>query len=171
MQTAQTGVHPRTLLSLLWVVFLLNIVFKDIHQFLAPGYLDQVIAGKVASHQLTGELLLYCGFAVEALLLMIIVPVLLPRAAVQVVNPLGVAVAGALLALTQALDLDDVIFLAVGVVTLICIAWIGWSRFRSQEGRPSFVSVALSVIVVGALILFASSNLTPLGIRTRGAMA
>ncbi|MFN2098729.1 DUF6326 family protein [Altererythrobacter sp. MF3-039] len=94
MSLESTPPSPRTLLPMLWVLFLLNIVFREIHQFLSPGYLDQVIAGELFGQEVTDELLLYGGFAVEAVLLMVIAPFVLPRSAVRIANPIAAAFTG-----------------------------------------------------------------------------
>ena len=72
-QLAQT----RVLLSSLWLFFLLNIIFRDIHQFLSPGYMDWVIAGEMFGQKITDELLLFGGIAVEVMILMVLLQPLL----------------------------------------------------------------------------------------------
>lgn len=120
--------NPRTLLSALWVFFLMNIVFRDIHQFLSPGYMDWVIAGEMFGTKITDELMLFGGFAVEVIILMVILPHVLPRRALRVVNLLAVAFTAALILFTPPIDPDDVFFLLVGLATLATIAGFGWLR-------------------------------------------
>ncbi|MEL6688842.1 MAG: DUF6326 family protein [Pseudomonadota bacterium] len=120
---------PRTLLSALWVFFLMNIVFRDIHQFLSPGYVDWVIAGEMFGHVITDELLLFGGFAVEVMLVMIIFPHVLPRRAVRIANTVAVFFTTALILFTPPIDPDDVFFLVVCLATLVAALWFGWTRF------------------------------------------
>ena len=142
MQSQTLQQDPRTLLSALWVFFLMNIVFRDIHQFLSPGYMDWVIAGEMFGREITDELLLYGGFAVEVMILMVIVPHILPRRAVRIVNTGAVVLTVALVLFTPPIDPDDVFFLAVGLVTLATILWFGWTRFAvvTEPIRPSLSS-------------------------------
>ena len=57
--------EARALLSTLYLFFILNIVFRDIHQFLSPGYMDWVIAGEMFGMKITDGLMLFGAFAVE----------------------------------------------------------------------------------------------------------
>lgn len=120
---------PRATLSALWVFFLLNIVFRDIHQFLSPGYMDWVIAGEMFGRQITDELLLYGGIAVEVMLVMVVAPFVLPRLAVRLLNPVAALFTTALILFTPPIDPDDVFFLAVGLATLAAIGVAGWRDF------------------------------------------
>lgn len=36
---------PRALIASLWSVVLFNIIFRDIHQLLAPGFIDEFAPG------------------------------------------------------------------------------------------------------------------------------
>jgi hypothetical protein len=55
--------EARAFLSTLWLFFLMNIIFRDIHQFLSPGYMDWVISGEMFGRKITDELLLFGGIA------------------------------------------------------------------------------------------------------------
>ncbi|MDX8352951.1 DUF6326 family protein [Cognatiyoonia sp. IB215182] len=139
MQSRTPPQDPRTLLSALWVFFLMNIIFRDIHQFLSPGYMDWVIAGEMFGRQITDELLLYGGFAVEVMIIMVIVPHILPRRAVRIVNAVAAVFTVALVLFTPPIDPDDVFFLVVGLATLAAILWFGWTKFSLsiEETSPS----------------------------------
>ena len=139
MQSRTPPQDPRTLLSALWVFFLMNIIFRDIHQFLSPGYMDWVIAGEMFGRQITDELLLYGGFAVEVMIIMVIVPHILPRRAVRIVNTVAAVFTVALVLFTPPIDPDDVFFLVVGLATLAAILWFGWTKFSPsiEETSPS----------------------------------
>ena len=125
--------EPRTLLSALWVFLLMNIIFRDIHQFLSPGYMDWVLAGEMFGQQITDELLLYGGFAVEVMIAMVLLPHVLPRRALRIVNTFAVLFTTALVLFTPPIDPDDVFFLIIGLTTLAAILWFGWTRFAAPE--------------------------------------
>ncbi len=122
---------PRTLLSALWVFLLMNIVFRDIHQFLSPGYMDWVIAGEMFGQEITDELLLFGGFAVEVMIVMVLLPHVLPRRALRIVNVIAAAFTTALVLFTPPIDPDDVFFLIIVLATLLAILWVGWTRFAA----------------------------------------
>lgn len=120
---------PRIILSVLWTFFLMNIVFRDIHQFLSPGYMDWVIAGEMFGRQITDDLLLWGGIAVEVMIAMILLPHILPRRALRVVNTFAVFFTTALVLFTPPIDPDDVFFLVIALATLLAILWFGWTKF------------------------------------------
>lgn len=133
MRNVDLPLDPRTLLSALWVFLLMNIIFRDIHQFLSPGYLDWILAGEMFGQQITDELLLYGGFAVEVMILMVLLPHFLPRRALRIVNTFAVLFTAALVLFTPPIDPDDVFFLIIGLATLLAILWFGWMRFAAPE--------------------------------------
>lgn len=131
----------RTILSVLWTFLLMNILFRDIHQFLAPGYLEVVIAGEVFGQEITDALLLVGGFAVEVIILMVLLPHVLSRRALRMVNPLAVVFTTGLVLYTPPTDPDDIFFLIVVLATLLVIVWFGWTRFVAPD-RQSHKSVS-----------------------------
>ena len=126
---------PRIILSVLWTFFLMNIIFRDIHQFLSPGYMDWVIAGEMFGQQITDELLLWGGIAVEVMIAMVLLPHILPRRTLRVVNTLAVFFTTALVLFTPPIDPDDLFFLVIGLATLLAILWFGWTKF-SVASQP-----------------------------------
>lgn len=135
MQDHAPAPDPRHLLSALWVFFLMNIIFRDIHQFLSPGFMDWVIAGEVFGRQITDEVLLFGGFAVEVMIMMVLLPHLLARRALRVVNTFAALFTAALVLYTPPIDPDDVFFLVVGLGNLGAILWFGWVRFAPATSR------------------------------------
>lgn len=121
--------NPRTLLSALWVFLLMNIIFRDIHQFLSPGYMEWVIAGEMFGRQITDTLLLFGGIAVEVMIVMVLLPHLLSRRALRIANTLAAGFTAALVLFAPPIDPDDIFFLAVVLATLLAILWFGWTRF------------------------------------------
>ena len=132
--------EPRTLLSALWVFLLMNIIFRDIHQFLSPGYMDWVLAGEMFGQQITDELLLYGGFAVEVMIAMVLLPHILPRRALRIVNTFAVLFTTALVLFTPPIDPDDVFFLIIGLTTLVAVLWFGWTRFAPEASAHTAIT-------------------------------
>ncbi len=133
MQSQFYTPDPRTLLSVLWVFFLMNIIFRDIHQFLSPGYMDWVIAGEMFGQQITDKLLLYGGIAVEVMIAMVLLPHVLPWRVLRIINTAAGLFTSALILYTPPIDPDDVFFLVVGLSTLMVILWAGWTRFTPEH--------------------------------------
>jgi len=132
--------EPRTLLSALWVFLMMNIIFRDIHQFLSPGYMDWVLAGEMFGHHITDDLLLYGGLAVEVMIAMVLLPHILPRRVLRIVNTFAVLFTTALVLFTPPIDPDDVFFLIIVLATLLAILWFGWTKFAlsaSPDRRPT----------------------------------
>ena len=107
--------EPRAFLSTLWLFFLLNIIFRDIHQFLSPGYMDWVIAGEMFGQKITDELLLFGGIAVEVMILMVLLPFVLPRQALRIINSIAAVFTCGLILFTPPIDPDDWFFLVIWV--------------------------------------------------------
>ena len=130
----QTFYHrePRIVLSGLWIFFLMNIIFRDIHQFLSPGYMDWVIAGEMFGQKITDELLLFGGIAVEVMIVMVLLPLVLARRALRIVNCLATMFTTALILFTPPIDPDDVFFLAICLPTLGFVAWYGWVKLAPE---------------------------------------
>lgn len=80
--TAQTRLELFTMqatLSTLWLVTLLHVIFRDIHEFLRPGFLEEVMA-KTASGAGLAETA-FSGFviALEIPVMMVLLARVLPR--------------------------------------------------------------------------------------------
>lgn len=129
MLSSQSAIDPRITLSGLWIFLLMNIVFRDIHQFLSPGYLEWVLAGEMFGLPITDALLLMGGFAVEVMILMVILPLVLPRRVLRIVNIAAAAFTAALVLFTPPIDPDDVFFLVIVLATLAVLLWFGWAKF------------------------------------------
>ena len=125
----------RLLLAALWLFFLMNIIFRDIHQFLSPGYMDWVLAGEMFGMKVTDEVLLWGGIAVEVMILMVLLPWVLPRRALRIVNLIAALFTAALVVFTPPIDPDDVFFLSVCLPTLLAIVWIGWRRLAPMNAE------------------------------------
>ncbi len=127
--------NPRTLLSALWVFFLMNIIFHDIHRFFVPGFMDELLTGEMGGRAVTDAILLMGGVAFEAMILMV-TPHVLARRALRIANSLAVAFAVVLAPSTPPSDPDDLFFLIIRLATLAAAAWFGWTRFApaAREG-------------------------------------
>ena len=119
-------------LSTLWIFVLLNVIFRDIHEFISPGYLEEVMTGTVNGIQITEELLLLGAIIVEIPIAM----VLLSRILKYSVNRWANMIAGVftiLVVLSNVpTDFDDIFFEIIEVVSLLLIVWYAW-KWPKQE--------------------------------------
>jgi Sec-independent protein secretion pathway component TatC len=120
-------IKPQTLLSTLWVFILLNMVFRDLHQFVKAGFLAEIMTGVINGVKITEELMLFGGFLAEVPIIM----VLLSRILTDRVNKWANITASVItmLVLLSALpsaDMDDVFFMIVEVVAFLAIIRIAW---------------------------------------------
>ena len=86
---------PHTLLSALWLFILLNIIFRDIHQFALKSHLEMLLTGYYDGMLITDELMLLGGFLALVPISMVVLSLLLqprwlrPATAVAVVFTAG----------------------------------------------------------------------------------
>jgi divalent metal cation (Fe/Co/Zn/Cd) transporter len=128
--TAMTSdVDTRAVLSTLWIVVMLNITARDIHELLRPGYLQEVMTGSVNGNEMTEGLLLVGGIGIALHIAMILASRVLPR---RINRPLNLVAAP--LAITTIIvftatggpDLDDLFFTVVEVAALLGVVWSAW---------------------------------------------
>ena len=56
---------PHSLLSVLWLFILLNIIFRDIHQFVLASHLQMLLTGHYNGIEITEDLMLLGGVLVQ----------------------------------------------------------------------------------------------------------
>ncbi|WP_435579801.1 DUF6326 family protein [Gilvibacter sp.] len=109
--------NPERLLSLLWAFILFNMIFRDLHQMLAPGYIDQMRGMQISE----GSMLFY-GFILELPILMMLLSNYLKPKTNRVANILVcILVAGGIISTFFTADADDLFF---GIVKLLALGLI-----------------------------------------------
>jgi len=117
----------RNILSGLWLFFLLNILFRDVHEFLRTGYLEQVISGVVFGNRLTEEILLYSAFAIQIPLLMTVLSRVMADSINRWSNIMAsIVMFATIVAFNRNPDLDDIVFSVVEGLALVTICYIAW---------------------------------------------
>ena len=126
------GIDMKVLLSTLWIFVLLNVIFRDIHELISPGFIQEVMTGTVNGIQMTEELLFLGAIIVEVPIAM----VLLSRILQYRVNRWANMVAGVFTILVVfsnvPTDFDDIFFEIIEVVSLLLIVWFAW-KWPKQE--------------------------------------
>ena len=113
-------------LSTLWIFVLFNITFRDIHEFLKPGFIEEVMTGVVNGNQLTDELFLIGGIMIEVPIAMVLLSRLLKYGVNRWANIIaGVTTIGFVIA-DGATDLDDIFFAIIEVTALALVIWHAW---------------------------------------------
>ncbi|MGD1945940.1 MAG: DUF6326 family protein [Croceivirga sp.] len=115
-------VTPQLLLASLWIFFLFNMLARDMHQFLNPVFLDELMTKNIAE-----EFVLVFGIILEIPILMIPLSLTLTDRHNKWANCIasGIVVLGILYSLSTA-DLDDIFFALMelgAVATILKIAF------------------------------------------------
>lgn len=118
---------PQTLLSTLWIFILLNMVFRDLHQFGNKGFLEEMMSGVVNGVEITEQLMLVGGILAEIPILM----VLLSRILNNKMNKWANIIAGIITLVVFATaipssDMDDIFHMVIEVAAILWIFKISW---------------------------------------------
>ena len=127
-----TGKDTRALLSTLWIFILFNMIFRDLHEFGRPGFLEEIMTGTVNGVQVTEELLLVGGIMAEIPISMVLLSRILEHKFNRWANIISATLTIAFVINNGVRDLDDVFFAAIEVVALALIIWCAW-KWRRQE--------------------------------------
>ena len=123
-------IDKRALLSTLWIFVLLNLIFRDIHEFFRLGLLEEMMMGVVNGTQVTEQVMLIGAFMVEIPILMVLLSRILNYRINRWANIIIGAVTIALVIGMGQKDLDDIFFATVEVIALSAIIWLAvkWRR-------------------------------------------
>ena len=123
-------VDEGTQLFALWLFILMNIVFRDLHEFAKKDFLEMLLTGTYNGIQITEELLLLGGVLSLVPISMLVVSLLLER---RFAKPLtfGAAFIQTVTMLSSPPgDLDDILHLSVELLAMAAILRIAW-RWRA----------------------------------------
>ena len=116
-------------LSSAWLFFLLTTVFRDIHNFVRPGFVEQVLTGVVNGHTVTDTLLLIGGVAVTLPIALVWLSPVLPDKMVRWASALVAVMNLAFVATTPLHAVDEIYFAVLHIGVLGFILWtvtLGW---------------------------------------------
>lgn len=120
-------IKPQTMLSTLWIFVLLNIIFRDLHQFVKSGFIEEVMTGAVNGIEITDELMLLGGFLAEIPILMVLLSRILSKNANKWANIIAGIITLAVFATgIVSLDIDDAFHMAIETVAILWIFRIAW---------------------------------------------
>ncbi|MGB3635568.1 MAG: DUF6326 family protein [Rubrobacteraceae bacterium] len=127
-----TGIETKALLSTLWIFMLLNMLFRDFHELLRPGTIEEMTAGVVNGTPMTEELVLLGGIMLEIPILMVLLCRILNYRVNRWANIILAPVTAAMILQNGVRDLDDIFFVTIEVAALAVIVWVAW-RWRKPE--------------------------------------
>ncbi|NET81765.1 MAG: hypothetical protein F6J94_07290 [Moorea sp. SIO1F2] len=126
------GIDRKALLSTLWIFFLLNMIFRDIHEFFRPGLLEQIMTGIVNGTQVTDGMLLVGSIIVEIPISMVLLSRILNYRLNRWANMIAGAITIAFVIGIGPKDLDDMFFSTIEVLSLSLIVWYAW-KWHKQD--------------------------------------
>ena len=125
-------IHPKTKLSTLWLFILLNIIFRDIHQFTLKSHLEMLLTGTYNGMEVTDTIMLIGGFVVEIPIAMVLFSRLMKRKINRPVNVVAAILSVGTLLFTAPTDPDDVFFLVIELLAIGAILWTVW-KWKGEE--------------------------------------
>ena len=121
-------------LSTLWMFYLFNTIFRDIHEFIEPGFIEQVMTGTFNGIQITENLLLFGGFVAEVPISMVLLSRFLPYGANRWTNIIAAVITLAFEINNGTTDLDDTFHMVIEMAALLFIIWSAW-RWRNPAPK------------------------------------
>ena len=115
------------LLGLLWLFAVLNVIFRDLHEMTMAGTIEEILSGTLNGNPVTEMVLLAGAFAVELLLLGVLLSQVLPPRLSRRMNLVLPPVAALGTFLAPPNDPDDIFF---AIVTLLTFALIFMLAYR-----------------------------------------
>lgn len=128
-------IHPKLKLSALWLFILLNVIFRDIHQFTMKSHLEMLLTGYYNGMEVTEMLMLVGGIVLEIPIAMVLFSLLLKRKLNRSANLVAVIITAGLFLVEPPSDLDDWFFKIVEFLGFIAILWT-LRNWKQDEGTP-----------------------------------
>jgi hypothetical protein len=135
-------IDTSTKLSALWLFILLNIIFRDMHQFALKSHLEMLLTGYHNGIEITETLMFFGAFLAEVPIAMVLFSLLLTRRICRPLTFVAVFITGATLVSSSPTDLDDVFFLTIELAAMVAILWTAW-RWHEHDRAEASVSGAI----------------------------
>ena len=113
-------------LSALWLFILLNVVFRDLHQFVMPGFLETIMTGQFNGMEITPELMLIGGIVVSIPISMVPLSMLLERRFARPLTFVAALITTVTMIPPSPIDLDDAYHLVLQLVAMATIVAMAW---------------------------------------------
>jgi hypothetical protein len=120
--------EKRAKLASLWVFVFFNMIFRDLHEFGRPGFLEEVMTGVVNGVQVTNGLMLIGGIMIAVPLLIIPLTQFLSFKTSRLANfVMGALQIVSVIGVNREPDLDNVFFAVIEIAALLLIIRLAWS--------------------------------------------
>jgi len=116
----------RIKLAFLWLFVLLNVIFRDIHQFTMKSHLEMLLTGYYNGMEVTDTIMFIGGMVLEIPISMVLFSVLLKRSILRPLTFVASFITLALFLVEPPSDPDDWFFKIVEVAGLLTIVLISW---------------------------------------------
>lgn len=151
MQQAISTLNQKAKLSTAWIFVFLNVIFRDIHELLRSGLLEEMLSDVVNGVPMTQETLLIAGIMLEISSMMVLLSRILTYRINRWANIIiGVLTIVSILVVGNIGDMDDVFFATVEVIALLYIIVSAWqwkpntiTKFSLSEGANEVVGLLL----------------------------
>ena len=143
LQNQRWSIETKAKLSTLWIFFLLNIIFRDIHEFVEPGFIAEIMTGTSNGNPITEQMLLLGGFMIEVPISMVLLSRLLPYRANRWANIIVAAMYSALVLFFGTTDLDDTFHMVMEIAALSFVIWSAW-RWRKPFPKQQIIDQVVS---------------------------
>ena len=134
LQKQMLTMETKAKLSTLWMFYLFNTIFRDIHEFIEPGFIEKAMTGTFNGIQITEQLLLFGGFVAEVPIAMVLLSRLLPYGANRWANIIAAVITLAFEINNGTTDLDDTFHMVIEIAALSFIVWSAW-RWRNPDPK------------------------------------
>lgn len=124
-------------LSLLWLFAILNTLFRDVHELTTASSINEILSGHLNGNPVTEGVLLAGAFAVEILLLSMLLSSLLAPRPARALNLVAAPLAIAGIFLVPPSDPDDYFFATVVVGNCLTICILSWNWRSAPRPNPS----------------------------------
>ncbi len=131
-------VDAHTKLSALWLFILFNIIFRDLHQFVMPGFLKTLMTDQFNGMEITPELMLLGGVVVSVPIAMVPLSIVLQSRYARPLTFVAAMITTVTMIPPAPMDLDDAYHLVlqlVAIVGIVAVAW-RWTPTSLALGTP-----------------------------------
>ena len=141
MARVSPQIDTPTLLSTMWITVLLANLFRDVHETLRPGFVDELAhEGTYYGRQVSDNTLLWSGFVLVFLVSVVALARILPRRSNRIVNVVAATMMAAGVLASWPKDPDDFVFgafqlIGVALIVAVCARWR--DDVSSQAVEPS----------------------------------
>jgi len=115
------SIDRKVVISSLWIVVMLNMIFADILSLMIPGALTELMTGTVEGVTLSAELMLIAAFILEIPIMMVLLSRLLKYKPNRILNIVASLITIVFVIGGGSLDLHYIFLAAVEVICMIAI--------------------------------------------------